>query len=336
MEQLIRWRARLQQVRLEPQTLIEFLQALAELLETGLDLSNALSLVGDMLPGKTIKKSCEQQVAWIMGGGDWHEALACDKIIWPKPTLAWIRIAMHTGDIPLCLRTHIAELTGELDFQKALFSKLSYPLIVLLSSTVLAYFMHTQLAIDAPMYATQPSVITPSDGLLVLGGLLATAAAVWMLQARFKHVSPLRTKTWCRCCCALSAMLQCGQSLQQSLDKLLWDLKHLWIKTPEIGESLYQLSQLIAEGESLKTALTLSGWPGLMTRAATTAEASGDLVALFNQSARILEIKAKAMQQRLLAWIPILAMVCAAATLAGLYISQIKPLYDNLVTQEIK
>ena len=336
MEQLSLWWTNISRTRLEQQQLIEFLQALTDLLETGLDLSTALSLVADMLPGKALKASCERQIQWVMNGGEWHEAMACDAIAWPASTLAWVRIAMNTGDIPLCLRTHITELKTSRDFQQALLSKLSYPLLVLLSSGALAYFMKTQLATEAASAVQTETILSLADGALITGLLCSVFLALYALHSKFKHFSPLRTRIWWRCCCALSVMLQCGQSLQQALDILLWDLKHLWIKAPEVGESLYQLNQLIVEGEPLRTALLLSGWPALIVRAATVAQASGDLVALFNHSARILDIKAKAMQQKLISWIPIFAMVCAAATLSGLYISQIKPLYDNLVSQEMK
>jgi type II secretory pathway component PulF len=336
MEQLSSWWKNLHRPQLEQQQLIEFLQALTDLLETGLDLSTALLLVADMLPGKALKVSCERQIQCVMNGGEWHEALACDAIAWPASTLAWVRIAMSTGDMALCLRTHIAELKTSRNFRQVLLSKLSYPLFVLVSSIALAYFMHTQLTTDTLVTEHASPAFSLTNSLLVAGLLFTLFLALCALYSKFKHLSPLRTRIWWRCCCALGVMLQCGQSLQQALDVLLWDLKHLWIKAPEIGESLYHLNQLIVEGEPLRTALVLSGWPPLVVRAATIAQASGDLVTLFNQSARILDIKAKAMQQKLISWIPILAMVCAAATLCGLYISQIKPLYDNLVSQEMK
>jgi type II secretory pathway component PulF len=336
MAQLSGWWKKFHRTQLEQQQLIEFLQALTDLLETGLDLSTALLLVADMLPGKALKASCERQIQWVMNGGEWHEALACDAIAWPASTLAWVRIAMNTGDMALCLRTHIAELKISRDFRQLLLSKLTYPLLVLVSSVALAYFMHTQLATDPTATENSAWTLSLADGLLLTGLLFALFLTLCALYSKFKHLSPLRTRIWWRCCCALGVMLQCGQSLQQALDVLLWDLKHLWIKAPEIGESLYQFNQLIVEGEPLKTALVLSGWPPLIVRAATIAQASGDLVTLFKQSARILDIKAKAMQQKLISWIPILAMVCAAATLCGLYVSQIKPMYDNLVAQEMK
>lgn len=336
MEQLTEWWKNLRRLRLEQQQLIDFLQALTDLIETGLDLGTALSLVADMLPGKAIKASCQQQVEWIMNGGEWYDALAYDRIVWPQATLAWIRIAMNTGDISLCLRTHIAELKTNREFSQALLSKLTYPLVVLISSTALAYFMHTQLSMDTTVTRITSAPSNAMDWWPLAILTVASCLGLHRLQNKLRQLSPLRTRSWWRCCCALSAMLQCGQSLQHALDVLLWDLKHLWIKTPDIGESIYLFNQLIVEGENLKTALILSRWPSVMARAATIAQASGDLVVLFDQSARILDIKARTMQQRLLSWIPILAMVCAGLTLAGLYIGQIKPLYDNLVTQEIR
>lgn len=127
-------------MRLSKQHQLEFTQQLHHLLNAGLDLLNAIKLIGASVPKNW--RAWLNHIQWLLReGNSFSQCLGAQDELFSMEFVNLIRISERTGDIQLALNTICGQLEAQIELRQKMQQALSYPIITLCSPTVLVIMM---------------------------------------------------------------------------------------------------------------------------------------------------------------------------------------------------
>lgn len=327
-----------------------FLQNLASLLQANLPILNALNLIAKT--HRPLSKLCHDIQSSLENGDALHLALQKINVAFEPMTCALIQTGEATGKLPSVLTALITEKEKWLATRTAVKKALFYPCCVLLITMII---MTVMLLLVVPKFASiyaefgaklpwlTGCILAFSNWIkshFLFLSLSLTCLTTGLIM-RFKHALKMReqcTRLLLRCpgirylfhysdlarlCQTIALCLHSGLALQQTLS-----LTENCVVTNNLTTKLRALSDQIALGESLYSALCKYQFPERLCLWVSMAEASGNLDVAFSQSAQYYQQKLDQIVCKLSQLIEPLMMLVLGLLIGGLLIALYLPLFQ--------
>jgi type II secretory pathway component PulF len=333
--------------KIKPSTWLTWLGQWAELLQSGMPALDALSLSSELqtgrIQGNLLRTGLNQASRFIQEGQNVQTAFraAFGKV--PMYFEIALVCAQASGDLGMALQTQLDRWKTTSDAQYTLGKSLVYPVLVLTLACACWVLLHHVSAPHLMQTTNTPtSGITLSDSLLLIGIVMLPTTAYLKLRHINNHTETqplLPHNLWfsSNFYHVIACELHAGLDLLHCLRYRTLPTANWWGNTHLSAKTLHRLNglmlgiqQQLKLGMSLSQSMQAAGAPGFVVRQSQLAEQTGNLAHCFFLAAKVYEMRAREIQQRLQSTLPSMALAIAALTLALAYQFTLAPLYNNL------
>lgn len=325
----------------------EWMGQWAELVQSGMPVLDALRLSAELQStnwqGRLLQAQLEQTACFIEAGQSLHTAFRAACTTLPTPIEVSLVCAQANGDLGSALIEQLQRWQNTHAAKKALIKSLMYPALVLMMAVLCWVFLHsiTSPHIKATDLHTGNGLLT-SDAMLLTGLALLVAAGlfkVWMQQKASNEHFLLPSTAWQVSnfyhviACELNAgldLMHCLRYRPSSGHHMFGRLHPHHRRQNTLNQFAAGIQRNLKRGMSLTQAMQEAQGPQFLIRQCQLAEQTGRLAYCFHLAAKVYEMRAKTVQQRMQSILPPVALGLSALTLAMAYQFTLAPLYSNL------
>lgn len=331
---------------------IDFSRELATLIESGVNILNALQLLEDQTANSTFKKIISELTVELRGGGSFSTAISKHPQVFSRTYCQVMKASERSGNLEAGLR-HIAEfIDKQATAKKKIQSAMAYPILLgVMGIGVSVILLTVALPPLVDMFTTLNATLPLQTRILIgfshflsdyklhlLGGLILVAGLI-VVALRFPEGKRIFDKLVLRMpiigpiilqrnlyhfCHTTGMLLKAGLHLPEIMD----------IVVPSVGnqvihEALAELREKLIQGQGLSRPMSENElFPSLMVEMVAVGEKTGDLESMISNVADRYEY---AVEQKITGLIKVVepAMTVISGLLVGFVaLSFIGPLYS--------
>lgn len=318
---------RLTRGRVTPQAISHFTRELAVLLQAGLPLHRALTLLATVMPPGAMRKLIEDLRARVEGGAAFAEALEAEAAYFPPYYSGMIRAGEAGGSLEVVLEQLADVLERTLRLRASVRSAMTYPIIVLVVTLgTLALLMAWVVPEFTPLFEEAGEelpfltqiVVGLSDLTVDYGWVFLVALLVGLVGLRRHNAYPEGRLRWDRFCLGLPLygslvrrveMARFSRTLGSLLRNGVTVLNALTMANQTIvnqamRDAAERIRGPLAKGEGLAGPMEQTGaFPALATQLIFIGEESGQLDTMLLRVAEVYDDEVQRGLQRLLAFL---------------------------------
>ncbi|WP_262694148.1 type II secretion system F family protein [Kordiimonas aquimaris] len=343
-----RWNfVRTKNAALNPKETLSVVSGLSDLLESGVSVDEALTILSKETEGsKNQLRLVQHIITEVRGGKSLSSAFVSSKMLPDRstgPLISLIKAGEKSGQLANNLTQATTLLQNSMDANKKLQSALSYPLVVLFVAFFTLIFMG---AVIAPAFRDLfqdlgkelPGTLSLLISFVDLVPLFLAALLAAVLAGHIQSSLVLKLKDWfsglllkipmissaimyneiANFSFLLANLLKGGVEIVTAL-RLARD----GVTNKIIGKSLEQVSKEVENGRNLSVAvLKIDNIPAVFVQMVRIGEAKGNLSPMLHRSADILRSDLEEKIERLTAYLPAV-LICLLGGIIGLLVSSI-------------
>ncbi len=111
-------------------------ESMAKLLESGMSITNALSILGESTKGAMLASCTKMHQLSLDGQPFWELARQCPRLFHPADVYL-LRASERTGDIPAALRSLSEQVEAEMEFRLSILRSAAYPVFLVVMAIVM-------------------------------------------------------------------------------------------------------------------------------------------------------------------------------------------------------
>lgn len=329
-----------------------FANQLAGLLNAGLPLLRALTVLIAQSEDKNLKNALSQVKAGIEQGQTFSVAMGKHPKVFPPLMVSLVRVGEMGGFLAQAMTSAARTYKNEAELQNKIKSATTYPVIVLIIALLGSLGMVTFIVpIFANMFTDMGSalplptqiLVTLSDNMIWVLPLLAVVLVggfFWWQANKYKEsvrkvVDPIKLKVpvfgklatkiaVARFGRGLSMMLKAGVPLVQALD-IVGQASNNW----KIESAVHAVKESVKQGKTFARPLEESGvFPSIVVQMVTVGEESGTLPEMLESIAEFFDDEVKTATEQLTSSIEPILIVAIGIIIGGMVVSLYLPIFS--------
>ena len=332
---------------------INFARNLGLMLEAGLALSRALSVISRQSKNKAFKKIIEDVIATVGKGTPFADALALHAKVFPPIFISMVHAGEQSGTLSSSLKSAASQMDSNYILERRIRGALMYPAVIFCVMIAIAVLMmvfvvptllktFTDLNVSLPpttQFVLMLSNLVQHQGLILLGAVVAIIAGLWwwkdkdsgkktlhMLELKLPVVGPLvHEVNAARTARTLSSLLTSGVDVVESV-KITGEV----VQNVYFRAVLARAEEAIKKGDMMSKVFEADGklYPTFFAEMLSVGEETGKIDEMLLNVAKYYEDDVEQKTKDMSSIIEPILIVIIGAAVGFFAVSMITPMYS--------